>query len=160
MTLNERDVINHFLVKVFNDILKTEELSISDKTFPNLSLREIHVLEAICEAEEQGNNNSTSIADALYVTPGTLTTSVTLLEKKGFIKRKKDEKDKRIVRIYTTDIGKEAQAKHVTFHDEMVDAILTELDDDEANVFCRALDKLDHFFYRKYFDRKKRGGNK
>ncbi len=155
MTNQERKTLNTFLVKVFNEILKTEELCISDKTFSNLSLREIHVLEAIYEAEEQQTDNrSTTIAAALHVTPGTLSTAVALLEKKGFIKRKKDEKDKRIVRLYTTDLGKQAQEKHIAFHNEMVEDIASILTNDEATTFCRALQKLSGFFFQKYDNQK------
>lgn len=158
MKSNLRESLNYFLVHVFNDILKTEELCISDKTFHNLSLREIHVIESVCEAEtaavSTGNklcNSATSIAHALRITPGTLTTAVTSLVKKGFIYREKDEKDKRIVRIFTTELGKEAQQKHMDFHNEMVDEILSQLTDEEVSIFCRSLEKLKDFFFQKYF---------
>ncbi len=151
MTNQGKETLNHFLVNVFNKILKTEEQSISSKNYPNLSLREIHILETVCLANDHGEDNrSAAIAAALHVTPGTLTTAVSLLEKKGFLVRTKDKDDKRIVRITATDKGKEAQARHDAFHHEMIDGILATLDEEEARVFTQALVKLGKFFDEKY----------
>lgn len=153
MTNQERDTLNHFLVEVFNEILKTEELSVSTENYSNLSLREIHILETVCKAIKNGaDNSSTAIAAALRITPGTLTTAASLLERKGFLHRKKDENDKRIVRIYATEAGEKAQAKHVEFHKELVDNILSVLDDDEAHILVRGLKKIKTFFHDKYYD--------
>lgn len=151
MTNQEKEILNHFLVDVFNEILKTEEQCISSTDFPNLSLREIHILETVCLANERGEDNrSAAIAAALRVTPGTLTTSVSMLEKKGYLNRTKDPEDKRIVRITATPKGEAAQARHDAFHHEMVDGILSALTDEEAQVFAKSLEKLEVFFHEKY----------
>ena len=72
MTSNHQEV-NQFLVQVFNEILKTEELCISNSKFTNLSLREIHIIETVCLANDKGEDNSSmAIAQALQITPGTL----------------------------------------------------------------------------------------
>ena len=143
----EKETVNGFLVRVFNEILKTEERSITNTKFSDLSLREIHILEMVYNAElANEDNSSTSIASKLRITPGTLTTAVSLLEKKGYLVRNKDTKDKRVVRICTTQLGKEAQVSHIKFHEEMVDDILSVLDPEEAEVFARGLGKLAAFF--------------
>ena len=139
--------LNHFLVEVFNDILKAEAFLVTRSEFKNLSLRELHVIEAVCNAEvNQTDNRATTIANTLRVTAGTLTTSVSLLEKKGYLLRKKDEKDKRVVRIYSTDLGKAANKEHEYFHETMVDYILNELTDEEVDVFVKSLSKVGAFF--------------
>ena len=64
----ERETLNYFLVNVFHEILKAEEQSISSTEFSNLSLKEIHVLEAVCLASDQGKDNSAAaIASALRI---------------------------------------------------------------------------------------------
>ena len=106
MANREYETLNHFLVNVFYEILKAEEQSISSIEFPNLSLREIHLLEKIYLAEKNGSDNSSAaIAAALRITPGTLTTAASLLEKKGYLSRQKDKNDKRIVRLTVTKKG-------------------------------------------------------
>lgn len=147
----ERETLNYFLVNVFHEILKAEEQSISSTEFSNLSLKEIHVLEAVCLASDQGKDNrAAAIASALRITPGTLTTSVSLLEKKGYLIRKKDENDKRVVRIFATEKGLAAQQKHIAFHHEMIDGILDALNQEQAHAFACALEKLQTFFNEKY----------
>ena len=151
MTSKEKEKLNHFLVYVFHEILKTEEKSISSKISSNLSLRDIHTLEAICLANEPGGDNSSAaIASALHVTPGTLTTAVSSLERKGYLTRSKDPSDKRIVRITATEKGVAAQERHDAFHHEMIDGILATLTEEEAQIFCRSLEKLGTFFHEKY----------
>ena len=92
---NRGKELNLFLVRVFNEILRTEERDLAGR-FPDLSLRELHLIEEVCRAEEEGRDNrATAIAAAQRVTAGTLTTAVTLLEKKGYLERRRDEKDRR-----------------------------------------------------------------
>ncbi len=149
-TEDKAALLNSFLVEVFNQILKTEELSIDLEGFKNLSLKELHVIEAVCIGGEQGRDNcSAAIAESLRITPGTLTIAVALLEKKGYLIRHRDEKDKRIVRISPTDLGRRANACHGRFHDEMIKDILSILNEDEAAVFIRALGCISSFFRAK-----------
>jgi len=48
------------------------------------------------------------IATALDIRPATLTKMVMRMEETGFIERKKDEKDGRVVRVFLTDQAKKA----------------------------------------------------
>ncbi len=145
--MKKKQEINRFLVGIFNEILKTEELFVS-KTFNNLSVREIHVIEAVCNVEAAGEDNrSTSIAERLKVT---LTTAVVQLERKGYLIRERDQKDKRIVHILPTSDGRQAQQYHMEFHKNMVDAAVDRLTEEETEVFVKALDSIAVFFRNSY----------
>lgn len=145
-----KEDINRFLVGVFNEILKTEEIFVS-KTFSNLSVKEVHVIEAVCKAEEEGTDNrSTAIAEQLKITAGTLTTAVVQLERKGYLNRVRDLKDKRIVHIVPTEEGKKAQKCHQEFHMNMVDAIVANITEDELEVLGNALDSIAEFLTNSY----------
>lgn len=146
INMDKAEKMNSFLVNVFNEVLKTEESNI--QKYGDLSLREIHVIEAVCNAE-QGDNCATAIAENLRVTAGTLTTAVSVLEKKGYLIRNKDAKDKRVVRILATEKGREAKIHHDEFHRHMVDDILQTLTEEEATVFVRALESIGVFFAAK-----------
>ena len=145
----QEKVINQFLVEAFNEILKAEEIALS-KGYPNLSLREMHVIEAVCQSEDEGINKANVLAKRLKITAGSLTTAVSLLEKKGYLKREKDESDKRIVRISSTQEGKEANEYHKEFHDEMVKEVLKNLSESEANLLIKTLGTITTFFRGKY----------
>ena len=142
--------INTFLVEVFNDILKTEE-SYATADYPDLSLRELHLIEAVCLAVDGGRDNRASaIAAAQRVTAGTLTTVVNQLEKKGYLERMRDGSDKRSVRLFPTEKGREANRRHEAFHREMVADILKILSPEETAALLRGLSGIAAFFRGKY----------
>ena len=146
-----REELNRFLVEVFHDILKTEELALSSAR-KELSLRELHLIEEVCRAADQGlDNRATAIAAAQRVTAGTLTTAVSLLERKGYLIRRRDEHDKRVVRILPTEKARRANRAHERFHEEMVENLLSFLTQEEAQVFVRALGQVSLFFREKMF---------
>lgn len=133
---------------MFNEILRIEEDRLRTGEFKNLSVREMHVIEAVCTADETARNRSADIAQALGVSAGTLTTAVKLLEKKGCLLRRKDANDKRIVRLYATEKGKRANHMHQRFHGEMVATVLKALSPEETDILIKSLKKLETFFER------------
>lgn len=142
--------LNRFLVEVFNEILKTEEQALTGR-WPDLTIREFHVIEEVCRAvDEERDNRATAIAAAQRVTAGTLTTAVNLLEKKGYLERRRDGNDRRAVRIHPTEKGRQANAAHQEFHQEMVDDVLSILGEEECRVFLHALSGVSAFFRKKY----------
>ena len=128
------EVLNQFLVEVFGQILKAEAACLAGK---DLSLR-----------DQGGDNRSTAIAAALGITAGTLTSAVNLLEKKGYLLRRRDERDKRVVHLLPTERGRAADARHRDFHRQMVAHVLDGLTDEEAECTLRALGRVAEFFRR------------
>ena len=142
-------VLNRFLVEAFNEILKTEEQALTGR-WPDLTVREFHLIEDVCRiVDEEGDNRASAIAAAQRVTAGTLTTAVNLLEKKGYLERRRDDSDRRVVRIHPTEKGRQANADHTQFHREMVEDVLSVLNEEECRIFLRALSSVSAFFRRK-----------
>ncbi len=141
----EYSAINNFLVTVFNEILRTEEASLKTKEFKNLSVREMHVIEAVCDATENKKNTASEIALSQKITAGTLTTAISILEKKGYVIRHRDDTDKRVVRIFPTEKGKTANEVHQSFHHEMVSSIMSVLQGDELAMFVKGLGAVQQF---------------
>jgi len=126
------------LVSIFENVLVAEEKSLRQGYFNNLSLAEMHTLDAIGPYESR---TMTETAQILGITVGTLTVSVDRLVKKGFIERKRDEGDKRIVRISLTRDGKMAARMHGKFHKVLAKRILEPYSDEEkALLFSLAQD--------------------
>ena len=88
------------------------------------------------------------LAAALGITAGTLTSAVNLLEKKGYLLRRRDERDKRVVHLLPTERGRAADARHRDFHRQMVAHVLDGLTDEEAECTLRALGRVAEFFRR------------
>lgn len=142
--------LNRFLVEVFNDILKTEEAYVSESC-SDLSLREVHLIEEVCRAVDQGRDNRASaIAVAQHVTAGTLTAAVNQLEAKGYLERARDGSDKRSVRLLPTRKGREADLRHAGFHRELVEAAVKTLTDEETQALAQGLSGIAAFVREKY----------
>lgn len=138
--------LNAFLVGAFNEVLKSEEESML-RSCEGLSLREIHLIDEVCSALDEGRDNrATAVAETMRVTAGTLTAAVSLLEKKGYLVRERDARDRRVVRILPTARGYAVRDKHAEYHRWMVGCLMEVLSDGEAEVLARALSKLTDFF--------------
>lgn len=135
--------LNEVLVKLFRDINALEERAIRTEEYQDMTSNDMHVIEAI---GTEGTKNMTSVARELEVTTGTLTISVNSLVKKGYVDRTRSEEDRRVVLISLSDKGQKAYLHHRKFHEEMIDAVLKDLTEEEQQVLEKALSKLTRFF--------------
>jgi len=144
---NYYETLNQLLVKLFNNILQIEEHSLKNEQFPDLSITESHVLEAI---GPQSARNMSSVARDLGITIGTLTIAINNLLRKGYVDRKRSENDRRKVFISLTEKGRNAFAHHAHFHDEMINSVTSRLTEQEIKVLVTALDSINNYFGDKY----------
>lgn len=135
--------LNDVLVKLFRDINTLEERAIRTEEYRDVTANDMHVIEAI---GPEGTKNMTSVARELEVTTGTLTISVNSLVKKGYVDRTRSEEDRRVVLISLSEKGQKAYLHHRKFHQEMIDAVLKELTEEEQRALEKALSKLTRFF--------------
>ena len=135
--------LNEVLVKLFREINTIEERAIKTGEYKELTVNDMHVIEAIDIYEPK---NMTTVAKALSVTTGTLTISVNGLVKKGYVERTRSEEDRRVVLISLTEKGRRAFAQHESFHQDMIDAIVADLSHEEQVILEKALRNLNHFF--------------
>lgn len=145
-------VLNELLVELFNDILLIEQYALKSKDFSDLSITEIHTIEAI---GMYGDKTMSEVAEKLGITVGTLTVAVNNLEKKGYVERRRSEEDRRIVFVHLTNKGKLAYRMHEKFHSVMINEVIEGLTDEEERVLISSLEKLNTFFKSKL---KKIGG--
>lgn len=141
------NVINELLVDIFNDILTIEQRALNEGEFKDLSITEIHTIEAMGMYEAR---SMSEVAQDLRITVGTLTTAINNLVKKGYVERKRIEEDRRVVLIKLTKRGKLAYRIHDKFHRDMVKETIQGLEEEEESVLVGALEKLNNFFKSKY----------
>ena len=146
MTSGQETYLNDFFVHVFNKILVWEEQALSRSGAHDITVKELHVLEAAHDLARQGKNTMTAIADALSVRVSTLTTAVNTLVRKGYLERGNEPGDRRIIRVRLTEKGEEANRLHSQFHQKMIDGISRHLEDGELEVLTGSLQQLDRFF--------------
>lgn len=148
MTDVQKQKVNDFLVDTFNSILLWEERALSQSGLSNLSVREMHVIDAVSRLEQQNKNTMSQIAARLHISSGALTTSVNTLIKKGYLSRSADPKDRRIVLVNTTDFGKQAEEQHRRFHQEMIEHVAAVMNEEEIDRLTVCLESLSEFFFR------------
>lgn len=147
MSSSIKSVLNELLVNTFNEILTIEQTALKSGKLNDLSVTEIHTIEAI------GMYNSRTMSEVaadLGITVGTLTTAINNLVKKGYVERQKSENDRRVVKVVLTKRGKLAHRVHEKFHTNMINATIEGLSEEEEELLARALSKLDDFFKNKY----------
>ena len=87
-----------------------------------------------------------SVAAALNISVGALTTAVDTLVRKGYLVRGSDPDDRRVVRIFPTEAGLKVNARHEAFHRDMLDQVEKALGEDDLERLAQALGVLKAFF--------------
>ena len=144
---SNKHVLNELLVTIFNDILEIEQTALQQGVLNDLSVTEIHTIEAIGMYKAR---TMTEVANDLNITVGTLTTAITKLVKKDYVERTRGEEDRRSVMIALTRKGKLAYRVHERFHQDMINETINGLTDEEEEVLIRSLEKVNKFFKSKY----------
>lgn len=146
-SISNKQIINELLVNIFNDILKIEQTALQQGVLNDLSITEIHTIEAIGMYTPR---KMTEVANDLNITVGTLTTAITKLVKKEYVERTRGEQDRRAVMIALTRKGKLAYRVHEKFHQDMVSETINGLEKEEEEQLVKSLDKLNSYFKEKY----------
>ncbi|KAF1296833.1 MarR family transcriptional regulator [Enterococcus sp. JM4C] len=142
----ELETINDYLVTVFNDILTIEESELKKSQFNDLSITEMHTIEAIGMYRKK---TTSEVAKDLSITVGTLTIAITRLVKKDYVERIRSEDDRRVVKLGLTKKGKLLFRVHQHFHRDMVKNILNDMEKTEEEALLKALKNL-HTFLQGY----------
>ena len=138
-------MIDQVLVHLFNDLLRIEERTLQKKC-RDLSMREIHIIEAVCAAQED-DNTMTVLAATLRITVGSLTVAVSTLVRKGYLERRQSTLDKRRVHILPLPAALEVEKHHREFHRRMVEAVTMAIPPEQLDVLIDGLHGINDYFY-------------
>ena len=141
--MEREELLNDLLVMLFNEVLDMENRALITGTFKEISINDMHIIDAIGVQESK---NMSTVAKAVSVTVGTLTTAVNNLVKKGYVSRVQSPEDKRVVLLSLTEKGIAAYQKHAAFHRRMVETVMDGFEGEEMEVLTRALGKLRGYF--------------
>ncbi len=147
MTLEE--TLNELLVRLFKDLMEIESKCLITEEFQDISNNDMHIIEAIGVDEPK---MMSEVAKLMSVTTGTLTKAIDALNEKGYVERKRNSKDRRVVWLTLTDKGRRAFYHHEQFHRQMIEHIKSGLSDQETTVLIYALAKLADYFKKIYMD--------
>lgn len=134
--------ISDSLVKIYSNILRIEESELRKSQFNNLTIQEMHAINAISMYEHK---TASQVAKELHLTPGTLTSTIDRLVKKGYVERLRSKDDRRVVRLGLTKKGRVEYRAHAAFHEKLVKQFLQGFNDEEVGVILQALRNLESF---------------
>lgn len=141
--MEQNKTLYTLLVKLFRNIMNIEEEVLISGEFSDITINDIHVIEAIGEGEPKP---SSIVAKKLSVTMGTLTKSIDRLTRNKYVLRERSEEDKRLVLLSLTEKGIRADVHHKRFHKEMVESALAQFDEQETRILLKSLSGLVDFF--------------
>ena len=136
--------LNEVLVDTYRSILRVEEniLKRSDQT--DLSISEIHMLEAVGKGKDRRRTIS-ELAEVLNITLPSVTVAINKLMKKGYVEKVRGEEDGRIVYVSLTRQGRRIDSAHRYFHESMVRSIIRDMTESEMQALYKGVMKLDTF---------------
>lgn len=139
------DTISNLISSVFYDIIKLEEALLKENKYKDVSSKELRTIEAIGSSHIK---NMGSIAKSLDITLGTLTVSITNLEKKGYVRREKCLNDKRVVNVILTPKGKKLFNLHKDFKEDIMKKMVIELTTQEKEIFNNTLNRVSKILHK------------
>ena len=140
--------LNDLLTDVFWSILRIEEQAANRVAGGDLSISEMHMLEAVSKNDEYGRTISELAADQ-HITLSSVTIAVNKLMKKGYVEKVRHEQDGRQVFVKLTKMGRKVNAGHLYFHENMVRNVNQGMSEEEKEVLLKAMKNLNNFFRRK-----------
>lgn len=94
------------------------------------------------ELSKREGMSQKELADALHIKPPTVAVSVKRMERSGFIKRKQDEFDQRMSRLYLTENGKNICDEMMKIVDDNEKVLFDGFEQGEVYLFKRFLKQM------------------
>lgn len=124
---------------LYSDIKQLEEQTVIEGDFSDVSYNDIRVCDAI---GDENCRSSSEVAKKLRVTMGTLTKAIDGLVGKGYVNRERSESDKRKVLLSLSEKGKMLYRRHKSFHTDMINAIMNDMDEDDKASLGKILGRV------------------
>ncbi len=137
--------LNELLVSLYRSVEKMEESMLKSAKSLDLSISEIHLLEAVGKCSPQGCGIS-DLSQALEISLPSVTIAVNKLVTKGYLRKDKSPSDGRSVCISLTERGAKVDKIHQYFHKKMVSSIAKDLSEEEKQALTSGMEKLSEFF--------------
>ena len=136
--------LNEVIVDTYRSILRVEENIPKRSDQTDLSISEIHMLEAVGKGKDRRRTIS-ELAEVLNITLPSVTVAINKLMKKGYVEKVRGEEDGRIVYVSLTRQGRRIDSAHRYFHESMVRSIIRDMTESEMQALYKGVMKLDTF---------------
>ena len=145
MNKKQTDILNDYFLHSALHLLTLEEQCLRRVCAKDLSIRELHVLEAVSSLRGSGKNTMAESARYLHLSPASLTTAVNVLVKKGYVVRNYSPTDRRVIFVRLTEAGLEANRKYLDFVRTMILSAAKNLDEESADTLIATILSLNDY---------------
>lgn len=145
MNKKQIDILNDYFLHSVLHLISQEEQCLRRICSPDLSIRELHVVEAISCLQTDSRSTMAEIARYLHLSPTSLTTAVNVLVKKGYLEREYSSEDRRVIHVRLTETGEAANRKYLDFVRNMIYKVSSDLDEDVADQMIATLIRLSDY---------------
>lgn len=154
MNKKQIDILNDYFLHSALRLISQEEQCLRRVCSPDLSIRELHVVEAVACLQADSRSTMAEIARYLHLSPASLTTAVNVLVKKGYLDREYSAEDRRVIHVRLTETGEAANRKYLDFVRNMLYEIGSDLDEDVADRIIETLLRLSDYLDRMLEEKK------
>ena len=137
--------INSELVGVFNNVMWIEEAALKQSLFKDLSIKDMHTIEAISMYEEK---SASEVARIIHITPSSMTSAIDKLVEKGYVERRRSIQYRRVVKLGLTHKGRIVYRAHQGFHRDMARNFLEGMSSEDVTVVQKAIHNLMSYLTR------------
>lgn len=140
--------LNDMLVSVYQSIGRMEQQMLKNDSRIELSISEIHFIEAVgSDVEEYPLGKTISeLSRQMGITMSSVTLAANKLIKKGFLQKEKSATDGRVAHIKLTNEGRRMYKIHRLFHHTMVSEITGGMNVSDKETLLYIVGRLNEFF--------------
>ena len=145
MNKKQMEILNDYFLHSVLHLLSLEEQCLRKICAKDLSIRELHVLEAVSSLRESGRNTMAEIARYLHLSPASLTTAVNVLVKKNYVSRRYSPTDRRVIYVDLSETGEEANRKYLDFIRDLIGEVSRGMDEESADSMISSILSLSEY---------------
>ena len=140
--------LNALLVDAYRSLIEIEEQMVRSASSLDLSINEIHLIEAVGRPGPTGQTGRTisELSGSVGLSLPSVTVAVNKLVEKGYVEKRRSPQDRRVVLVTLTHEGEKVDRAHRYFHRKMIAAVLEEMTEEEKRVMAKGVIKLNDFF--------------
>lgn len=131
------------LNEIFSHTVGLEQKYVAASEFKAISVNDMHILQAIGKTSSK---NMSTVAKKVGVTVGTLTIAINNLVKKDYVRRKRSDKDRRVVLISLSPQGQRALKYHEDFYAMVEKQLESQMPEELCKPLVEALSKVNRHF--------------
>lgn len=142
------DFLSELLERTYYSVIQIEEHMVKGAKSLNLSIGEIHLIEAVAKGQEEGKTIS-ELSEMQSISLPSVTLAINKLVKKGYVIKNKSPQDGRVVNVTLTKRGQKVNNVHQHFHKLMIASVTDALSQEELDAMVKGIVKLNEFLEKK-----------